>query len=375
MPQIDDYLSVTVQEKASDFHLCTGVLPAFRIHGTMITATEESAEPFTADTIRDLLKEIMPDANWKEYEEAGDTDFAYAIDGAGRFRVNAFVDHNGPGAVFRHIPNRILSLEDLHMPPVVKRLCELRKGLVLVTGPTGSGKTTTLAAMIDYINKHRQEHIVTIEDPIEFLHENRNCLINQREVKKHTESFQKALRAALREDPDIVLVGEMRDLETTATAIETAETGHLVLATLHTTTATSTVDRIIDQFPADRQGQIRTMLASTLKGVVSQSLLKRKDGEGRVAGLEILIVTAGVAANIREGKTHQLPSALQTGGAYGMQMLNGHLLQLVQAGIVDPDEAYRHSVDKAGMAARLNAAGMPTQTDVDETLLATSPRR
>jgi twitching motility protein PilT len=263
-----------------------------------------------------------------------------------RFRVNVFKDRKGVGGVFRTIPTEILTAEQLGLPPAILNLCNLSKGLVLVTGPTGSGKSTTLAAMIDYINKTRTDHIITIEDPIEFVHPNQKCLVNQREIPTHTTGFKKALRAALREDPDIVLVGEMRDLETIAIAIETAETGHLVFGTLHTTTAISTVDRIIDQFPADRQAQIRTMLSESIRGVIAQTLLK-KNGGGRVAALEVLIVNSAISNLIREGKTFQIASLMQTGKKLGMQMLNDSLLDLIKKKIVDPDEAYVKAVDKA----------------------------
>ena len=293
-----------------------------------------------------LLAPIMPEKNRKEYSERHDTDFAYEIAGLARFRANIFADRRGPGAVFRVIPSKILTAEQLGLSPHILQLCQLNKGLVLVTGPTGSGKSTTLCAMIDYINKTRQDHIITIEDPIEFVHPNQKCLINQREVHTHTDSFKDALRAALREDPDIVLVGELRDLETVAIAIETAETGHLVFGTLHTTTAASTVDRVIDQFPADRQAQIRIMLSESLKGVIAQTLC-RKIGGGRVAALEVLIVTGAVSNLIREAKTFQIPSIMQVNKANGMVGLNDALMELVTKKLVEPAEAYAKAVDKA----------------------------
>ncbi|MHC4506534.1 MAG: type IV pilus twitching motility protein PilT [Planctomycetota bacterium] len=357
MPEIDQYLSFMIQSGASDFHLRSGVKPMFRVNGRMAAPTGKSATPFTSEMVSDIVGAIMPDRNQKEFKDCRDTDFAYALGDDGRFRVNVFQDREGVGAVFRHIPQKIMTLEELGLPPTIQKLCALGKGIVLVTGPTGSGKTTTLAAMIDYINDQRTDHIVTIEDPIEFVHPNKKCLITQREVHHHTESFKKALRAALRQDPDIVLLGEMRDLETTETAIETAETGHLVLATLHTTTASSTVDRVIDQFPSDRQAQIRTMLSVSLKGVLSQTLCRRKDGKGRVAALEILIGTPAIANNIRDGKTYQIPSSIQTGRKLGMQTLNDSLLDLVKRDIVDPAEAYRQSVDKSDMSSKLKVGG------------------
>jgi twitching motility protein PilT len=356
MAKMDQLLKFMVKAGASDLHLSSNCLPKLRIDGDMRSVSGEKSEELTPSQVHALLEEIVPDRNKEEFDNTRDTDFAYAIDDVGRFRVNVFNDLNGTGAVFRFIPQKILSLEDLNMPPVFKELCALSRGLVLVTGPTGSGKSTTLAAMVDYVNRQRQDHIVTIEDPVEFVHQNNKCLINQREVRTHTDSFQKALRAALRQDPDIILVGELRDLETTEIAIETAETGHLVFGTLHTSTAASTVDRIIDQFPVEGQAQIRTMLASSLKGVICQNLLKRI-GKGRVAAMEILVVNAAVANNIREGKTHQIPSAIQTGKRLGMQLLNSHLIELVQNNIVAPEEAYLKAADKDDIAAKLRSAG------------------
>ena len=289
-----------------------------------------------------------PDRNRPEVLECGDTDFAYQIDGLCRFRCNLFKDRKGMGGVFRVIPSKILTVDDLNLSEHIRELCFLTKGLVLVTGPTGSGKSTTLCAMVDHINSSRKDHIITIEDPIEFVHPNRSCLINQREVHMHTAGFKPALRAALREDPDVVLVGEMRDLETVAIAIETAETGHLVFGTLHTSSAVSTVDRIIDQFPADQQAQIRIMLAESLKGVIAQVLCK-KIGGGRVAALEVLMVNAAVSNLIREGKTFQIASIMQTGKARGNVLLNAALLELVKKKLVEPEEAYLKAIDKRGL--------------------------
>jgi twitching motility protein PilT len=298
----------------------------------------------------------MPAKNKEEFEERHDTDFAYEIKGLARFRANVFMDRKGIGGVFRIIPSKILTAEELNLSKAVMDLCNLSKGLVVVTGPTGSGKSTTLCAMVDSINKQREDHIITIEDPIEFTHENQKCLVNQREVHNHTDSFKDALRAALREDPDILLVGEMRDLETISIAIETAETGHLVFGTLHTTTAASTIDRIIDQFPADRQQQIRVMLSESLKGVIAQTLLPKKGG-GRVAALEILIVTPAISNLIREGKTFQIASAMQTGRNLGMVMLNDALFAHVQSGAVEPKDAYIKAQDKTGFEALLTKNG------------------
>ncbi len=361
MAKIDQYLKFMVKAGASDFHLSSGCLPIFRIDGDMRPVSGDNAKALAAGQVQTLLEEIIPERNHHEFSEKRDTDFAYSIDGLGRFRVNFFRDLNGISAVFRYIPQDILSLEQLNMPPVLNSFCSLNKGLVLITGPTGSGKSTTLAAMVDHVNNTRHDHVITIEDPVEFVHGNKKCLINQREVGTHTDSFQNALRAALREDPDIIMVGELRDLETTEIAIETAETGHLVFGTLHTSTATSTVDRIIDQFPAERQAQIRTMLASSLKGVVCQSLLKRKE-KGRVAAMEIMVVNVAVANNIREGKTYQIPSTIQTSGRLGMQVLNKHLLELVRQEVVEPSEAYLNAVDKDDMVAKIRAAGFKIET-------------
>lgn len=357
MAKIDQYLKFTAKAGASDFHLSSNCLPKFRIDGGIKSVSGASTEPLTSGQVLALVEEIMPERNQQEFTDRRDTDFAYEINDIGRFRVNIFKDLKGIGAVFRFIPQKIMTIEQLNMPPVFKEFCALNKGLVLVTGPTGSGKSTTLAAMVDHVNNNRHDHIVTIEDPIEFVHENKKCLINQREISSHTDSFKNALRAALRQDPDIIMIGELRDLETTEIAIETAETGHLVFGTLHTSTAASTVDRIIDQFPTGRQAQIRTMLASSLKGVVCQNLLKRKGDKGRVAALEIMVVTVAVSNNIREGKTHQIPSAIQTGGRMGMQLLNSHLIELVRQQIVEPQEAYHKAANKGDFHTKLRAAG------------------
>lgn len=331
---------------ASDLHMSVSMPPLIRKDGKM-QRLESGEEMLSAEAMRELLTSIMPSKNQEEFARRSDTDFAYEIANLARFRANIFADRKGMGGVFRIIPTKILTAEQLGLSPAIMGLCDLSKGLVVVTGPTGSGKSTTLCAMIDHINKQREDHIITIEDPIEFTHENQRCLVNQREVHNHTDSFKDALRAALREDPDILLVGEMRDLETVSIAIETAETGHLVFGTLHTTTACSTVDRIIDQFPADRQQQIRVMLSESLKGVISQTLLPKKGG-GRVAALEILIVTPAISNLIREGKTFQIPSAMQTGRQLGMVVLNDALLNLVMKGLVEPRDAYIKAVDKPG---------------------------
>jgi len=343
-----------VESSSSDLHLRVGEPPLFRTHGEI---KRQSGSGLSVNDLELLVLSIMPERNRGEWKETGDTDFAYEIAGLARFRVNAARDRKGPVAVFRVIPAKVVTVEEMGLSDEVQKLCYLKKGLVLVTGPTGSGKSTTLCALIDLVNRTRTDHIITIEDPIEFVHENKKCLITQRQVHVHTESFKSALRAALREDPDIVLVGEMRDLETIAIAIETAETGHLVFGTLHTTTASSTVDRMIDQFPADRQAQIRVMLSESLKGVISQTLCK-KVGGGRVAAREILLSTPAISNLIREGKTFQIPSIIQTSRKLGMNTLNDALLELVEKKMIEPDEAYMRSVEKAGLVASLKAKGL-----------------
>jgi len=352
---IDSLFHAMCAAGASDLHLSVGSPPIVRKDGQILPLNPDQP-PLTVADIEGLLHPIMPEKNRVEFGTRHDTDFAYEIEGLARFRANAFHDRRGPGGVFRVIPTKILTAEDLGLSPAIMQLCQLNKGLVLVTGPTGSGKSTTLCAMIDYINRTRRDHIITIEDPIEFVHPNKQCLVNQREVRTHTDSFKDALRAALREDPDILLVGELRDLETVAIAIETAETGHLVFGTLHTTTAASTVDRVIDQFPADRQAQVRVMLSESLKGVIAQNLC-RKIGGGRAAALEVLIVTTAISNLIREGKTFQIASMMQVGKNLGMASLNDALMDLVTKKLVAPEEAYAKAVEKAGMEALLKRVG------------------
>jgi len=352
---VDRLLLTMLEMGASDLHLSTGSPPRVRIHGKMMILP--GAEPSREHFLLEQLFEITPERNRLEFEARNDTDFGHSIPGVSRFRANLFRDRRGPGAVFRAIPFEILTPDRLGLPPQVLELCYLTKGLVLVTGPTGSGKSTTLASLIDHINENRTDHVITIEDPIEFVHENKKCLVNQREVHSHTDSFKDALRAALREDPDIVLVGELRDLETIAIAVETAETGHLVFGTLHTTTAPSTIDRIIDQFPADRQDQIRQMLSTSLKAVIAQTLCP-KIGGGRVAAYEILYATPAVANLIRESKTFQIYSVIQTSRGAGMMTLNDSLLDLVRKGLVDPKDALSLSVNRTefgGMLAKKDA--------------------
>jgi len=351
---MEKLLRMLVEQGASDLHMRVGEPPILRKSGEMERIEGQSKlDPATTES---LLQSIMPDKNKKEFAETNDTDFAYEITGVARFRANVLRDRKGVAAVFRVIPSNIVTADQLGVSQEVQNLCYLTKGLVLVTGPTGSGKSTTLCALVDLVNRSRSDHVITIEDPIEFVHENKNCIITQRQVGVHTGSFKSALRAALREDPDIILVGELRDLETVAIAIETAETGHLVFGTLHTTTAASTIDRLIDQFPADRQEQVRTMLSESLKGVVSQVLCK-KIGGGRVAAREILLVTSAISNLIREGKTFQIPSIMQTSKRIGMITMNDTLLDLVEKKLVEPKEAYMKSVDKASFVNQLKAKG------------------
>jgi twitching motility protein PilT len=355
--EIEVLLRKLVERSASDLHLRVGEPPILRTHGEMIRL--EGASPLTNGQLERMLLSIMPERNRKEFAEANDTDFAHEIEGCARFRSNALRDRKGVAAVFRVIPATVVTVEQLGISPEVQKLCYLTKGLVLVTGPTGSGKSTTLCSLVDLINRMRTDHIITIEDPIEFVHPNKQCVITQRQVGVHTASFKNALRAALREDPDIILVGELRDLETVSIAIETAETGHLVFGTLHTTTAASTLDRLIDQFPADRQEQIRVMLSESLKGVISQTLCK-KVGGGRVAAREILLTTPAISNLIREGKTFQIPSIIQTSKRLGMVTLSDALMDLVNQGLVEPKEAYVKAIDKVNFANALKQGGHDT---------------
>ena len=351
--EMERLLRTLVDVSGSDLHLRVGEPPIIRKSGEM---TRIEGVTMTPDGLEALLWSIMPDRNKKEFTEHNDTDFAHEITGVARFRANVLKDRKGIAAVFRVIPSNIVTADQLGVTPEVQKLCYLTKGLVVVTGPTGSGKSTTLCALVDLVNRSRSDHVITIEDPIEFVHENKSCIVTQRQVGVHTDSFKSALRAALREDPDIILVGELRDLETVAIAIETAETGHLVFGTLHTTTAASTIDRLIDQFPADRQEQVRTMLSESLKGVVSQVLCK-KIGGGRVAAREILLVTSAISNLIREGKTFQIPSIMQTSKRIGMVTMNDTLLELVETKQIEPKEAWMRSVDKPSFVASLKAKG------------------
>src|SRR5256714_2083770 len=343
MPYLDQFLQAIVTEGASDLHIGEGQPPKMRRHGDVMAMRPE---PVLRDEAILMLSEIAGPANWKIFDERGDLDFAYEMDRASRFRCNYLKQSNGYGAVFRLIPTKIASLEELGIPPVVKEFGHLRGGLVLVTGPTGSGKSTTLAALIDYINENFSRHIVTIEDPIEFVHENKNSIITQREVPGDCESFPIGLKAALREDADIVLVGEMRDLETISLALTAAETGLLVFGTLHTNNARKTVDRMVDVFPASRQAQARAMLANSLRGVLAQLLLKKADGSGRVAVNEILIANAAVSAIIREGATQKLQDVIVSGKGQSMQFMDDAIWGLLQQGVVSPHEAFMKAIDK-----------------------------
>jgi twitching motility protein PilT len=366
---LDALLRTMVERKASDLHLRCGEPPIIRLHGEMTRLEGSALEPAELEM---MIRSVMPERNRREYAESNDTDYAYELEGVARFRANALKDRKGPAAVFRQIPATVVTVEQMGITPEVQKLCQLNKGLVLVTGPTGSGKSTTLCSLIDLVNRSRSDHVLTIEDPIEFVHPNKKCVITQRQVGVHTGSFKSALRAALREDPDIILVGELRDLETVAIAIETAETGHLVFGTLHTTTAAGTIDRIIDQFPADRQAQIRVMLAESLKGVISQTLCK-KIGGGRVAAREVLLSIPAVTNLIREGKTFQIPTVMQTSKRLGMVTLNDALLELVDGQLIEPAEGYGKAVDKVMYLNSIRQRGLDTSFAESDPSVAKEP--
>jgi twitching motility protein PilT len=336
MATIDDLFRLMVEQKASDLHITSGAPPYLRVHGNMVPLNYRE---LSNQEVQGLVFEILSEKQKKQFIEKWELDCAYTLEGIGRFRCNVFMQRKGLGAVFRQIPEKIKTAEELKLPKAVIDICDADRGLVLVTGPTGSGKSTTLAAMVNHINMNRDCHILTVEDPVEFVHGNLKSLVNQREVGSHTKSFANALKAALREDPDIILVGELRDLETISLALTAAETGHLVFATLHTNSAAKTVDRIIDVFPAGQQQQIRTMLAESLRGVIAQTLFSRADGQGRVAAYEILRNTRAVANLIREGKIHQIQSAMQTGAQQGMVLFEKYIDELVKAGKVSAADA------------------------------------
>ncbi|MEJ2032084.1 MAG: type IV pilus twitching motility protein PilT [Deltaproteobacteria bacterium] len=344
MAQIDAFFKLMNDQGASDLHMVTGQQPILRIHGDMERVKYKS---FTNDDLKAMLYEIVSEDKVKEFEETGDVDFGYEIPNLARYRGNLFMQKYGIGAVFREIPSTILTCDQLGLPKVISKLASLPKGMVLVTGPTGSGKSTTLAAVIDEVNRTRKDHFLTIDDPIELVLQSQGCIVNHREVGTHTKSFAAALRGALREDPDVILVGEMRDLETIALAMEAAMTGHLVFGTLHTLNAMKTVDRVIEIFPANQQAQVRSTLADALKAVVSQTLFKRVDIKGRCAALEVLICTPAVRNLIREGKTYQIASAMQTGRKYGMQTLDDAILELLEKGWISPQAAYTNAINKA----------------------------
>ncbi|MGZ4971848.1 MAG: type IV pilus twitching motility protein PilT [Limisphaerales bacterium] len=348
MAKIDAFFHLMFEQKASDLHLSSGNQPMLRINGEL---QRVEFPPLENDTLKAMLYEIAPDYKIKTFEETHDVDFGYEIEGLSRFRVNFFEQKYGIGAVFRQIPSKVMSFEDFEkvgapLPAVLKKFCMLHRGLVVVTGPTGSGKSTTLAAMVDYCNRNRKDHILTIEDPIEFVHESKNSLVNHREVGVHTKGFSAALRGALREDPDIILVGELRDLETIELALVAASTGHLVFGTLHTPSAAKTVDRIIDVFPADQQNKIRATLSEALKGVVAQNLFKRIDKKGRVAALEVLVFNTAVANLVREGKTHQIPGMIQVGKKYGNTPLDDAIMEHLKLKHISAEDAYDKCIDK-----------------------------
>ena len=340
---ISDLLAFSVKNKASDLHLSAGLPPMIRVHGDV---RKINVPAMDHTQVHNMVYDIMNDGQRKVYEETLECDFSFEIPNLARFRVNAFNHNRGSGAVFRTIPSKILTLEELNCPPIFKEICNTPRGIVLVTGPTGSGKSTTLAAMVDYINQNEMGHILTVEDPIEFVHTSKKCLINQREVGPHTLSFQNALRSALREDPDVILVGEMRDLETIRLALSAAETGHLVFGTLHTSSAAKTVDRIVDVFPAAEKEMVRSMLSESLRSVISQTLCKTKDEQGRVAAHEIMIGTPAIRNLIRENKVAQMYSAIQTGQNIGMQTLDQNLQDLVRRNIISANEARSKAANK-----------------------------
>ena len=350
-------LAFSLQKGASDLHLSTGLSPMIRLNGDM---TRLDVPPMSTEQLTSMLDEVMNEEQKKEFAKELDIDFAIEVSKIGRFRVNLFLQARGPAAVFRAIPTQAPTLEELKMPKILGELALRERGLILVTGPTGSGKSTTLAAMVNHINENRRGHIITVEDPIEFIHQSKNCLVNQREVGHHTQTFSSALRGALREDPDVILVGELRDLETTQLAITAAETGHVVFGTLHTNSAPKTVDRLIDVFPSDQQAQIRSMFSESLAGIISQVLVKKKDGTGRACALEILVAIPAIRNQIREDKTTQIVSMIQTGSCHGMQSMDQCLKRLVMEGVVSPQEAAAKAANPATILGK--GAPPPAQT-------------
>src|ERR1700722_8788484 len=350
MARIDSFFKFMKEQSASDLHLSTGNPPMLRIHGELVRVDMPA---LGNDDLKALVYEIAPEQKIKLFEETGDVDFGYEYPGFARYRANFFNQKNGIAAVFRLIPSKVLTADELGLPPVLKKFSLLKKGLVLVTGPTGSGKSTTLAAMVDYANLHRKDHIITVEDPIEFVHRSQQCLVNHREVGVHTKSFASALRGALREDPDIIMVGEMRDLETIDLALTAAATGHLVFGTLHTSNAPKTIDRVIDVFPTNQQNQVRAGLSESLKGVVAQNLFKRVDQAGRCCALEILVCDAPIATLIREGKTHQIAGMMQVGKKKGNQPLDDAIMEHLRSAKISAEEAYEKASDKKKFRALL----------------------
>jgi len=353
MAKIDAFFKLMNEQGASDLHLVAGSPPALRIRGDIERIKYKILDN---DDLRGMLYEIAPEQKIKVFEESGDIDFGYEIPGLARYRANFFMQKNGVGAVFREIPSAIMTADQLGLPEVVSKLATLPRGLVLVTGPTGSGKSTTLAAIVDVANRARKDHIITVEDPIEFVHQSQGCIVNHREVGIHTNSFSTALRGALREDPDVILVGEMRDLETISLAVEAASTGHLVFSTLHTSSAYKTVDRVIEVFPSNEQPLIRSTLSDGLRAVIAQTLFKRIDRKGRVVALEILIANPAVRNLIREGKTHQIPSMIQTGKKYGMILLDDSIMDLFTKGMISAEEAYAKANEKGRFRPLLRTA-------------------
>jgi twitching motility protein PilT len=366
MARLDDLLRQMRQQGASDLHLTSGSAPYMRIHGDMVKLNYKSVSP---ETCQSLIFEILTDKQKELFKEEWDLDLSYPLAGVGRFRVNVFMQRHGVSGVFRLIPEEIKTIRELDLPEQLASLIDVSEGLVLVTGPTGSGKSTTLASLIHTINKESQAHIITVEDPIEFVHENQRCLISQREIASHTKSFSAALRAALREDPDIILVGEMRDLETISLAITAAETGHLVFGTLHTNSAIKTIDRVIDVFPEGQQTQIRVMLSESLRGVVAQALLPRPDHHGRVPVVEILVNVPAVANLIREGKSHQIATVMQTGRAHGMLTFESAIHELIQKGLISKEDGMsflrRRSAGKQGTSSPAHAPRLPTSPAIN----------
>lgn len=355
MLDINELLREAMAHDASDIHLCENQPPVFRIHGRLV---RKGGLPITADDVREMCRWVIPEGKLDEFETCGETDFSYSIPGLGRFRVNAYQQRGTPALAMRAIPFRILSLQDLGLPDILGSFCDRPHGLVVVTGPTGSGKSTTLASLIDLINERHDKHIVTLEDPIEFLHRHKRSVVNQREVGSDTQSFARGLRGALRQDPDVILLGEMRDLDTIRIALQAAETGHLVFATLHTNDAGSTVDRIVDVFPPEQQQQVRVQLAATLQGVVAQRLFSRRDRPGRVVALEVLVATPAVRNLIREGKTHQILSVIQTGGKLGMRTMEASVKDLYEHGLISMEDFHAFSSERASLVQQQQGQGL-----------------